>query len=171
MAFPCPLLLSGLSIASLHNTLVYKLGRQLWGCIKRINHTLYATLSVRFYSLHEYHFLPPISCPLPESSFQDQNSLPSLHLTDNLVRSAKRLDHLLTLLAPALGVVTLFQEVIQLTRPVHLLEKLALHFVFGESVDHVLAYIQHLRHSTTYCTRVNMIAFGTMSIIVRRTML
>lgn len=54
----------------------------------------------------------------------------SLHLTDNLIRTTQALDHLLTLLTSALGVVALLEQVVQLCRAVHLLQKLALHFVF-----------------------------------------
>jgi len=54
----------------------------------------------------------------------------SLHLTNNLIRTAQALDHLLTLLASALGVVALLEQVVQLCCAVHLLQKFALHFVF-----------------------------------------
>lgn len=55
-----------------------------------------------------------------------------LDLADNLASTAQTLDHLLTLLPPADGVVALLEQIVQLVVAIHVLQKLALHLVLGE---------------------------------------
>ena len=56
-----------------------------------------------------------------------------LDLAHDLTRPRQTLHHLLTLLAPADGVVRLLQQVVHVLLPVKLLEKLGLHGFLGES--------------------------------------
>ena len=97
----------------------------------------------------------------------------SLHLTDNLSRTLQRLYHLLALLAAADGVVALLEQVVQLALPIQVLEQLLLHLLLGEPNQNCqpTAIIKIVRAGTTYWTRFSIIAFGTMSIMVRLTML
>ena len=93
-----------------------------------------------------------------------------LDLADNFTGLAQAFHHLLAFFAPSDRIVALFEQIIQLLCPIHLLEKFSLHFVFGMSVRS-LAQAVAPKYEKTYCTRVNMIALGTMSIIVLLTML
>jgi hypothetical protein len=56
-----------------------------------------------------------------------------LDLADNLAGLAEGLDHGLTLLSPADGVVAFLEEVVDVIGPVHVLQQFALHLVLGES--------------------------------------
>ena len=57
-----------------------------------------------------------------------------LNLADNLAGPRETLHHLLALLPSADRVVALLEQVIELAVAVHVLQQLALHFVFGVSV-------------------------------------
>lgn len=57
-----------------------------------------------------------------------------LNLADNLAGLGKRLNHLLALFPPSGCEVALLQQVVELIGSVHVLQKLLLHFVLGESV-------------------------------------
>lgn len=99
-----------------------------------------------------------------------------LNLANDLARPRQALHHLLALLAPADGVVRLLQQVVHVLLPVKLLEELGLHGFFGESGNVLLAGVLLPFASigflgNTYCTRLSMIALGTISIIVLLTML
>lgn len=95
----------------------------------------------------------------------------SLHLTDNLLCATETLHHLLALFPPTDSVVAFLQEVIKLGCLVHVFEKLLLHALFGVSVFQVSECRRVCERRQSYWTSVNMMAFGTMSIIVLRTML
>ena len=100
------------------------------------------------------------------------DSIPLLDLADDLARASEALDHLLALFPPADGVVALLEQVVQLVIAVHVLEQLALHSVLGEPRDGVNGIKDgSCSVRDTYCTSVYMTAFGTMSIIVRFTIL
>ena len=94
-----------------------------------------------------------------------------LHLADDLAGFTETFHHLLALLAPPDGIIALFEKVIKFLRPVHLLEQFPLHFIFRVPERLLVGnWKLHHRHGT-YWTRVNMIALGTISIMVLRTML
>ncbi|KAK2603029.1 hypothetical protein N8I77_009515 [Diaporthe amygdali] len=57
-----------------------------------------------------------------------------LFVSDDHPNRVPRLHHLLALLPPPDRVVALLEQVVQLRRPVHVLEELTLHLVLGESV-------------------------------------
>ena len=81
---------------------------------------------------------------------------------------------MLALFPSADGEIALLQKVFELVGSVHILEQFALHFIFRESEvsrvnNHTLLSL--LIEVEAYCTRVNMTALGTMSIIVRRVIL
>ena len=63
----------------------------------------------------------------------------SLYLTDNLVRLAQALDHLLALFPPPYGVITFLEEVVILGCAIHVFEKFALHLVFCESKENMIS--------------------------------
>lgn len=98
--------------------------------------------------------------------------VPLLHLADYLRGATQGLDHLLALLSPTGGVVTLLEQLVQLVSPVHICHEFLLHCLLCEPIEKS----QQNSHADenklyTYCTSVSMIALGTMSIIVRLTML
>ena len=95
-----------------------------------------------------------------------------LHLAHDFLSSAQALDHLLAFLPPSNGVVALLEQIVDFLSAIHLFEQFALHFFFGMSVVHVSIRRSFKAESRdTHSTRFNMIALGTMSIIVLRTML
>lgn len=92
-----------------------------------------------------------------------------LHLADNLTGTRQTLHHLLAFFPPADRVVALLQQVVEFGITVHVFEQLTLHLVLRESRD--VSVIHSRKSLDTYSTRVYIIALGTMSIIVRLTML
>jgi hypothetical protein len=97
------------------------------------------------------------------------DSGPLLYLVDNLTCTGQRLDHLLALLSSADSVVALLEEFVQGVCPVHVLEELSLHLIFRESTK--VSVERGGREECTYCTRLYMMALGTISISVFLTML
>lgn len=94
-----------------------------------------------------------------------------LHLADDLTSATQALHHLLALLSSADRVITLLKQVIQLVVAVHVLQQLALHLVLGEPGWWLKWTKVRYQETNTYCTSVYITALGTMSIIVRFTML
>ena len=78
---------------------------------------------------------------MTEKSTVPQHSR-SLYLTNNLIRLTQALDHLLALFPPSYGVIAFLEEVVIFGGAVHVLEKFALHFVFGKSKEHLISTIE-----------------------------
>ena len=131
-------------------------------------------------------------CLPPKIVISHSFDVHSLHLTDNLLRPPQTLHHLLTLLPPADGILALLEQIVQFLRPVHLLQQFPLHLFFRMPVitpsvseipqmipiqrldaPHCVRFlpVSSLRIGSTYSTKFNIIAFGTISIIVRLTIL
>lgn len=94
-----------------------------------------------------------------------------LDLSNYLLCPLQARNHLLTLLPSSDGVLALFQQVVRFCCAVHVFQQFALHLLFGESCWADQFLLQGKIFGPTYCTRVSMMDLGTMSIIVRRTML
>lgn len=104
--------------------------------------------------------LPP-AIPTPRATL--------LHLADNFAGLAQTLHHLQTFFPSSDRVVALLEEFVELLCSVHLFEQFSLHFIFRVPSPSLAWPIW--RPPRTYSTRVNMIALGTISIIVLRVML
>lgn len=114
----------------------------------------------------------PRVCPSAHRN-PPSNAIPRirlLDLADDLASLAQRLDHLLAFLSPTDGVIALLEQIVNTISPIHILQQLLLHVILGESVN-VLERVRIFSELCTYATRFSMMALGTISIIVRLTML
>lgn len=98
-----------------------------------------------------------------------------LHLADDLARFRQRLHHLLAFLSSSNRMLAFLEQIVNFVGPVHLFEELSLHLIFRVpalmSVCLERATYAAWEKDISYWTRLSMIAFGTMSIIVLRVML
>jgi hypothetical protein len=103
----------------------------------------------------------------------------SLHLRNNLLCPPQTLHHLLTLLPPPNRIIRLLEQIIKFLCPIHLLQKMSLHFFLCVSAREKLSanttntdqILPSVPSGCTYSTRLSIIALGTISIIVLRTIL